>query len=227
MLEDLGRPERQGLLSALDIETAADAVEEMEPEEREALLRESEPEVAADIVSAMEPDEAVEALRDLDEDERHEILELMEPAAARALGSLLEFAEDTAGGVMTTMFIKALPGDTVSEVRSKLETHRDHKDEIDGVLVVDEAGILLGEVSLFDIALSDPNNAISELISEDPVVVEPEVSIDEVAERLIGSRRFSIVVAVNQRPVGRILADDIIDALSPERGRFHFPRLLS
>ncbi len=227
LLEDLGRPERQGLLSALDIETAADAVEEMEPEEREALLRESEPEVAADIVSAMEPDEAVEALRDLDEDERHEILELMEPAAARALGNLLEFAEDTAGGVMTTMFIKALPSDTVSEVRSQLETHRDHKDEIDGVLVVDEVGILLGEVSLFDIALSDPGQAISELISEDPVVVEPEVSIEEVAERLIGSRRFSIVVAVNQRPVGRILADDIIDALSPERGRFHFPRLLS
>ncbi|NNN18819.1 MAG: magnesium transporter [Acidimicrobiaceae bacterium] len=227
LLEDLGRVERQGLLSALDIEIAADAVEEMERDERETLLRESEPEVAADIVSAMEPDEAVEALRDLDEDERHEILELMEPNAARALGNLLEFEEDTAGGVMTTMFIKVLPNETVENVKSLLEAHRDHRDEIDGVLVVDDEGLLLGEVSLFELVLSSPTTAVSELISEDSVVVEPNVSISEVAEKLISSRQFSIVVAVDQRPVGRILADDIIDALSPERGRFHFPRLLS
>ncbi len=227
LLEDLGRTERQGLLSALDIETAADALEEMESAEREALLRESEPEVAADIVSYMEPDEAVEALRDLDEDEREEILELMAPDAARALGNLLEFEADTAGGVMTTMFVKALPNDTVAEVKTQLESHRDHKDEIDGVLVVDFEGVLLGEVSLYELALADSAMPVSALISEDPVVVEPATSIDEVAEKLIGSRRFSIVVAVDQRPIGRILADDIIDALSPERGRFHFPRLLS
>ena len=227
LLEDLGRTERQGLLSALDIATAADAIEEMESAEREALLRESEPEVAADIVSYMEPDEAVEALRDLDEDEREEILELMAPEAARALGNLLEFEADTAGGVMTTMFVKVLPNDSVGEVKVLLESHRDHKDEIDGVLVVDFEGILLGEVSLYELALADSVVPVSALISEDPVVVEPATPLGEVAEKLIGSRRFSIVVAVDQRPIGRILADDIIDALSPERGRFHFPRLLS
>lgn len=227
LLEDLGRTERQGLLSALDIGKAADAVEEMEPEEREALLRESEPEVAADIVSYMEPDEAAEALRGLDEDERDEILELMEPDAARVVGNLLEFQADTAGGVMTTMFVKALPEETVGDVKALLESQREHREEIDGVLVVDADGLLLGEVPLFDLLLADPQTVVSDLISEEPVVVEPSTSIGEVAEKLIGSRRFSIVVAVDQRPVGRILADDIIDALSPERGRFHFPRLLS
>lgn len=227
LLEDLGRTERQGLLSALDIETAADAIEEMESAEREALLRESEPEVAADIVSYMEPDEAVEALRALDEDEREEILELMAPEAARVLGNLLEFEADTAGGVMTTMFVKVLSNDTVGEVKIQLESHRDHKDEIDGVLVVDLDGVLLGEVSLYDLALAGSAIPVSTLMSEDPVVVEPATSLGDVAEKLTGSRRFSIVVVVDQRPIGRILADDIIDALSPERGRFHFPRLLS
>lgn len=227
LLEDLGRSERQGLLSALDIGAAADAVEEMEREEREALLRESEPDVAAGIVSNMEPDEAVDALRDLDEDERNEIFELLDSDTARTLGNLLEFERNTAGGVMTTMFVKALPSDTFASVKAILETHRDHKEEIDGILVVDEDGMLLGEISLFDIALSDPDAELSGHLSEDPIVVEPEASIEEVAEKLIDSRRFSIVVAVNNRPVGRILADDILDALTPERGRFHFPRLLS
>ena len=50
---------------------------------------------------------------------------------------------------------------------------------------------------------------------------------DEVAERLIDARRMSVVVVDDDdRPVGRILADDVIDALMPERGRIHFPRLL-
>ncbi len=48
------------------------------------------------------------------------------------------------------------------------------------------------------------------------------------AAQLIESRRSSVVVVDDDgRPIGRILADDIVDALLPERGRFHFPRLLS
>lgn len=227
LLEDLGRNERQSLLSSLDIGTAADAVEEMDREEREALLRESEPDVAAEIVSNMEPDEAVEALRDLDDDERDEILELLDRETARTLGNLLSFDKETAGGVMTTLLIVVRSTDTIAEVKTMLESHREHKEEIDAILVVDDDGQLLAEVSLFELVLSDPNTTMADQVSEDPVVVDPDTSLDEVAERLIDSRRFSVVVAVNQRPVGRILADDIIDAMSPERGRFHFPRLLS
>ena len=48
------------------------------------------------------------------------------------------------------------------------------------------------------------------------------------AAQLIESRRSSVVVVDEDgRPLGRILADDIVDALMPERSRFHFPRLLT
>ncbi len=48
------------------------------------------------------------------------------------------------------------------------------------------------------------------------------------ASQLTEARRSSVVVVDEDgRPIGRILADDVIDALLPERGRFHFPRLLS
>jgi CBS domain-containing protein len=50
--------------------------------------------------------------------------------------------------------------------------------------------------------------------------------VDDVAERLVDARRMSVVVVEDGRPVGRILADDLLDALMPERGRIHFPRLL-
>ena len=57
-------------------------------------------------------------------------------------------------------------------------------------------------------------------------MVEPETTLDDVIEQFIDSRGSSLlVVDEERRPVGRILADDLIDALVPERGRVRFPRL--
>ena len=56
----------------------------------------------------------------------------------------------------------------------------------------------------------------------------PHTSARDVAARLIETRRHSMVVVDDDgRPLGRILADDVLDALVPTKGRFHFPRLLS
>ena len=50
----------------------------------------------------------------------------------------------------------------------------------------------------------------------------------EVAHRLIETRRHSLVVVDDgDSPIGRIMVDDVLDALVPTKGRFHFPRLLS
>jgi hypothetical protein len=48
-----------------------------------------------------------------------------------------------------------------------------------------------------------------------------------VVDGLVEARESTLVVVDDAgRPLGRILADDVIDALLPERGRLHFPRLL-
>jgi len=95
--------------------------------------------------------------------------------------------------------------------------------------VVDEDGRLVDDVSLFELLLAAPDARLGELVAPPwPVTVGADVSVDEVVERLIDNRRSSIVVVDGEgRPAGRILADDVVDALVPGRGRIHFPRLLS
>jgi CBS domain-containing protein len=229
LLEDLGRPARQELLAGLEPETAADALEEMDPDELEALLRETPTEQAAELVSNMEPDEAVDALRELDEEERKELLEHMEDERREELTELLEYQKDEAGGFMTTCLVMGTPDDRVFLVRDQLRAMREHAGEIDAVAVVDDEGIYADDVSLFDLAIADPDQTLGELVGEaDPVTVGVKADAREVGERLIESRRSSVVVVDEEgRPLGRILADDVIDALLPERNRFHFPRLLS
>ena len=232
LLEDLRRDERRELLAALSPDDAADALEEMQAEDLEQLLRESDPVEAARLLAAMEPDEAVDALRDLPLAVRAEVLRHIPAKTALALRELLGYDEDEAGGIMTTTLVTAKSGDKVTKVVEHLSEARAHDVDLDAVAVVDSDGRLLGDVGLLDIllALRGPADVrMSALLDdEDVVTVEPHASANTVARQLIEARRHSMVVVDDDgRPIGRILADDVLDALVPTKGRFHFPRLLS
>jgi CBS domain-containing protein len=229
LLEDLGRDARQELLASLEPDRAADALEEMDPEELGALLRETPAEEAAALVARMEPDEAVDALRDLEDVARAELLEHMEPLHAEQLSELLDYEEDRAGGFMTTRLIVVTPDDTVRSVRKRLRKDKDHAGDVDGVVVVDEEGRLIGDVPIYALAIATNDSTFGQLLPDGECVsVHSDAGITEVAERLVETRRSSVlVVDEDNRPVGRILADDLVDALMPERTRHHFPRFLT
>ncbi len=232
LLEDLRRDERRELLAALGPDEAADALEEMQPEDLEQLLRESDPVEAARLVGAMEPDEAVDALRDLPLALRAEVLRHIPAKTALALRELLGYEEDEAGGIMTTALVTATSGEKVRKVVDRLSEARSHEVDLDAVAVVDSDGRLKGDIAVLDILLalrSDSATRMSALLGdEDVVTADAHAPVNEVAGKLVETRRHSLVVVDTEgRPIGRILADDVLDALVPTKGRFHFPRLLS
>ncbi len=228
LLEDLMRPERQRLLDSLTAEEAADALEEMDPEELASLLREAEPARAAELVGAMEPDEAVDALRDLTSEERAELMAAMPEDKVADLVRLLGYPKDEAGGFMTTAFLVATASETVGSLAARLAGHDDCPEELDAVALVDDQGRMIWDLALLQLLINPADTVLGDLAGEaEPVTVGIRAHVREVAERLIDARRMSVVVVDDDdRPVGRILADDVIDALMPERGRIHFPRLL-
>jgi CBS domain-containing protein/sporulation protein YlmC with PRC-barrel domain len=232
LLEDLRRDERRELLAALGPDEAADALEEMQPDDLEQLLRESDPVEAARLLAVMEPDEAVDALRDLPLAVRAEVLNHIPAMTAVALRELLGYDENEAGGIMTTTLVRATSGMKVKKVVDRLAAAQTHEVDLDAVSVVDPDGRLLGDVALLDVLLAlraDSDTRMSALLDEEDIVtVNPRTPVNEVAQKLIETRRHSMVVVDDDGcPVGRILADDVLDALVPTKGRFHFPRLLS
>jgi Mg/Co/Ni transporter MgtE len=133
---------------------------------------------------------------------------------------------------MTTTLVTAKSGEKVKKVADRLSEAREHGVDLDAVAVVDDDRRLLGDVALLDILLAmraSPDTRMSALLGdEDVVTVDPHASAGQVAGQLVEARRSSMVVVDEDgRPVGRILADDVLDALVPTKGRFHFPRLLS
>ena len=230
LLEELGRSQRQELLAALDADTAADALEEMEIDDLLQLLRDSDPEQAASFVAAMEPDEAAEALRDLDDDTREEILSAMPDSASESLSRLVEYDEESAGGVMTTLNFTASVDAVIAEVREALkERLAEHESpDIDTVLVIDADGRMVDDILMVDLFTAEPDQTMRDLIGAPwPVSVTADQSIDDVIEAFVENRGSSVVVVDDdERPIGRIHADDVVDALL-ERTRRPLSGLLS
>jgi CBS domain-containing protein len=214
LLEDLGRPERRELLSMLPPEDAADVLEEMEPDHVRFLLGDVPPEQAAALLAIMEPDEAVDALRDLSDEDRDEFLAQMPAERSAELRGLLQYDEGVAGGIMTTRIVALTTGETIADALAKVRARR-LEDDIDGLVVIDDEGRLVDDLSLLDLIGSEPETLVGDVIGPPyPGTVRPDADLDEVVEQLIGNRGTSLVVVdAEHRPIGRILADDVVDAL--------------
>jgi CBS domain-containing protein len=229
LLEDLGRAERRDLLAQLTPEQAADALEEMQEEELVQLLRESDTADAAELLGRMEPDEAADGLRELDPGEQRKLLAAMPAQARDRVTTLLGYAERSAGGIMTTLLVVANPAETIVQVRDRMRANREHDEDLAGVIVLGDDGRLLDDLTMTELFLAGQEVTVDDLIGPPwPVTVTPDADLEEIAERLVETRHSSVVVVdEEERPLGRILADDVLDMLVPDRSRFRFPRRLS
>lgn len=215
LIEDLAGREQGALIEMLDPDLAADALEEMEDDELEGLLRGLSSERAAELISRMEPDEAAEVLRDLTDEHRESILSAMQTTVAKPLRQLISFDEELAGGIMTSHLLVVKESDTVETAITLLVDNRE-RDSSDGVVVVDSRGKLLDHIQTVELLAANPQDPLELLIKAPfPTAVAADTPIDTVVEEFQNNRGSSIIVVdEKQKPIGRILADDLVDALS-------------
>jgi CBS domain-containing protein len=215
LIEDLAGRERNALIEMLDPDLAADALEEMEDDELQGLLRGLSAQRSAELISRMEPDEGAEVLRDLDSDHRESIFMEMDTSVAKQLRKLVEFDETLAGGIMTSHMLITHEADTVASALALLVEHKS-RDISDGVVVVDSKGKLLDHIQIIELIAAKPSATLSSLMGPPyPTSVNLNTRLDEVIDEFANNRGSSIIVVDEKnKPVGRILADDLVDALA-------------
>ena len=177
---------------------------------------------AAELISQMEPDEGAEVLRDLDEGHREDILEEMDTKVSKDLRKLVSFDETLAGGIMTTHILTATEDETVGNALKLIVEHRE-RDISDGIIIVDEKGKLIDHIQIVELVSAKPSALLSTLVGPPyPTAVSIETRLPTVIEEFANNRGSSIIVVdEKEKPVGRILADDIIDAISNENEENH------
>ena len=120
IITDLNRAASGRLLEKLDTKQLADTLEEVEPEFQASLVRNMSDEKVADVLEEMDPDEAADLLAELPKQRSQGLLELMEKDEAKDVKKLLEFPEESAGGIMTTDYITLPPDINASEAIKRI-----------------------------------------------------------------------------------------------------------
>jgi len=216
IISQVSHKEGTTFFKGLDVETAAEALSELQPDVQAAIITGMDTEKAADIIEEMPPDEAADVLSDLPVDKAKEILEIIEKEEAEDIQELLSHEEDTAGGIMTNVFIAYLPDITVKEAVQKFKKDAEEVETVYYIYVIDTDEKLMGVISLRELLLADPDVRLSDIMETKLKMVTPDTDEVEVAEIISKYNLLALpVVDTEGFMLGIVTIDDIIDRLLP------------
>lgn len=203
----------------LDSEKAADVLMELEEDVREQFLETLPGHVIAhQFIEKLDSDNAADVLNELSDAKKTEILQSIEDAEqAGDIADLLNYDEDTAGGLMAKELIKVnINWDLVTCMR-EMRKQAAEIDEIYYVYVIDDNGILKGTLSLKRMLVTRPNAKIKNIYNDNVISVLADTPSKEVA---LVMEKYDLValpvIDILGRLIGRITIDDVVDIIKEE-----------
>src|SRR5512144_1443908 len=220
IISEVSQKERSALFGSMDVETAAEALHELEPHVQVDIIDDMSKERASDILEQMPPDEAADVLGDMPEAKAQELINLMEKEEAEDVQELLEHEEDTAGGLMTTEYLAFPPDMTVEEAIKELRLEAPDVETIYYLYIVDSNERLVGILSLKHLILAMPQNLLGDIMTTPVKTLPLEAKQKDVAE-FISKYNLLAAPVVDENMVlhGIVTVDDVVDFLLPPASR--------
>jgi CBS domain-containing protein len=225
VLQDLSGKRRMEVAAALPDERLADVLEELPEDDQVAILGSLESERAADVLEAMDPDDAADLLGELPEAEQQHLLDLMEPNEAEPVRRLLDYSDDTAGGMMTTEPVILPPDATVAQALAKVRDP-DLSPALAAQVFVCRAptatptGRFLGVAHIQRLLREAPGELVSAALDTDIDPLDANTSLPEVTRVLATYNLVAVpIIDENDRLVGAVTVDDVLDHLLPRDWR--------
>jgi magnesium transporter len=222
MMEDLSSEEAKFVFLLLDGEKASDVLVEIPESNRRRFLRVLPPEIiASKFLEFMDSDDAADVMADLDEERKIEVLnEIEDFEQAGDIVDLLDYEEDTAGGIMAKELVKVNENWTVATCLQEISKQAQEVDEIYYIYVIDDSEKLKGVLSLKKLIITNTNTKISNIYNPDIKMVNTNIRQEEIAEIMDKYDLVAIpVVDEIGRLKGRITFDDVIDFVREEAER--------
>jgi Mg/Co/Ni transporter MgtE len=214
IVEELSPEEREAIFETIDSEVAAEALSEVDPKTQASILESLEADKAADIVAEMAPDAAADVLAELEEQTSEEILQEMETEPKAEVQELLEFREDTAGGMMNTEYVALRDTARVADAVEALKGNEELLESLNSLFLIDAQGRLAGVVPLARLFIAAAAAPLKELAAETLIQVPVDEHQDRVTELFDKYNLLTLPVHDEEdKLVGVITADDIISVL--------------
>lgn len=219
LLNQLKLIEAAAVMTMLPVARSTELFDQPTMTRRSAVLEKLEPTRAAQIIEGLSADERTDIIQQMGLTERRRVLARVGNEAKAELEHLLQYAEHTAGGIMTTEFVRLDPALTVGEALKHIRSVAREKESIYACYVLaPETGQLLGSISLRDLVMAEINQPVAAVMRRKPVTVEVDEDQESVAKKIAKYNLLAVpVLAADGRVVGFVTVDDVIDVLIEEQ----------
>ncbi len=194
--------------------------EYLEPSVQQSLLERLRSGEVLELVEQMAPDDRVDLFDELPAKVVRRLLAELSPAERRVTAQLLGYEPETAGRLMTTEFIDLKEFHSVAQALTIVRRRARDTETIYALYVTDGSRHLTGILSLRDLVVADPEERVGDVMTREVVSVGTDTDQEEVA-RVIQRYDFLAVPVVDreQRLVGIVTVDDVIDVIQQEATR--------
>ncbi|HSB62149.1 MAG TPA: magnesium transporter [Vicinamibacteria bacterium] len=218
LVNQLTRQEAATVMTMLAVPRAIEVFDQPTLHRRSAILEQMEPGRAGQILEGLAADERTDIVRPMGERERRRLLPKLSPAVRAEVERLLQYPDHSAGGIMTTEFVRLAPGMTVSACLKHIRSVAREKESIYACYVLEPGtGRLLGSVSLRDLVMAELDQPVERVMRRKPVTVAALDDQEAVANKIARYNLLAVpVLEKDGSVVGFVTVDDVIDVLIEE-----------
>lgn len=218
VLRKLDIDEAKYFYKHLDEERASDVLPELEDDVRDEILASLSSKEIAGQLDNMASDDAADVIAELPDNVQDEVLSHIEDSEqASDIVDLLNYDENTAGGLMAKELIRVHVNKNILECVREMRKQAEEVENIYTIYVVDDDDKLLGLLSLKKLLTTSFRAKIKDIYNSKIIAVKTNTPAEEVAN--IMDKYGLIVLPVVDglgRLAGRITLDDVIDVRREE-----------
>ena len=218
IINELDFDQRIYLIKLIDSDKTSDVLTEVDEDVREKILEALSVKEIAGEIKELDSDDAVDILSDLPDEKQEKVISFIkDESKTENIRELLNYEEDTAGGLMAKELISV--NENWSVLKCLREIRRQAKDitRVHSIYVLNRKKVLIGRLSLKDLITSPSKSKIQEIYIPKVDYVHVNDSADEVA-KLMSKYDLEAIPVVNNNIelLGRITIDDIVDYIKDE-----------
>ena len=218
ILDELNLDQSTYIIKLLDSETTSDILAELDDDVREKVLQNLSAKEIAEEVKELDTDDAADLLSELSPERKKKVIAQIDDKALVAdIKELLEYDENTAGGLMAKELVKVYETWTVARCLRKIRAQAKNVRRVHSIYVVNKEDKLIGRLSLKDLLIAKNETKISDIYipKVDYVHVNDD---DEDVAKLMAKYDLEAIPVVDDKKtlLGRITIDDIVDVIIEE-----------
>ena len=213
-LESTPSEQRKVIWSIIDKSNEADVLSELGEEIQQDLFDEISNEELLDLVQNLELDEMVDILQNLPQQRISFLLSKMTKIDRERVEMVLEYPEDSAGGLLNNDIISVQQDSTLNLVLEYLRSIGDIPENTDKLFVVSKNNNFIGELKISKIISSNPELKVSDVMNDKPHSFMVNESDKEVSKFFEQNDLISAAVVNDKNElIGRITIDDVVDVI--------------